>query len=285
MISLLFKILADATGWRKVVTQDMPKDAKKAGKDAGKAAGSEFGQQMKSALMSYIGAGAILGVFNQQITKARETMTGAADAGASIEGFQVLQKMMEATGKSLEDLQKLAKDSPEAFKALADAAEQLGGIVPEADIKRLAEAKIKIGEFTSGVAQGFAFLTDTIRQAWYGLNAGLGAVESFVGNVTGSSALKERGAKLTSYAEAGAEKMINGSGLSDIDSAARMANVAIRNNADWEAMGGNVDWSAQSRTVRARDDLKELERLAKEQLDAAKEQARQLKDLNETMRM
>ena len=63
MISLIFKILADATGFNKTLKTDLPATAKEGGKKAGNEAGGsfgkEFGNQVKGAVMAAIGVSAI----------------------------------------------------------------------------------------------------------------------------------------------------------------------------------------------------------------------------------
>jgi hypothetical protein len=124
MISLLFKILADATGFNKTLKTDMPATAKEAGKTSGKAAGSEFGKefgsQVKGTILGAIGLGAITAAVREAVNKGAEIAKEAGKLGLTPEATQELQKASEITGLSIQDLQAGAMKAPAEFTALME---------------------------------------------------------------------------------------------------------------------------------------------------------------------
>lgn len=158
MISLLFKILADATGWRKVVNEQLPKDAKKAGKEAGFSAGKEFGQQMKGALMSYIGAGAVLGALQTQATRAADILREAASQDVGAVAFQELDMASKASGMSIKEIQKMALELPEQFEAMMKPIRESGQILSKEQVAELAQIKSIMAEAAISAGKLFAFL-------------------------------------------------------------------------------------------------------------------------------
>jgi DNA-binding ferritin-like protein len=257
MISLLFKIFADAAPWRKTVTQDLPKDAKA----AGSAAGKEFGAQMKAAVVSYIGAGAILGVLKTQATKAAEIIREAGQSGLGVEAFQELKKASEATGLSIEQIQKMARELPADFEAMMEPIRKNGGIISEADAQSLAQVKAAMDEATNSAGKLFATLWEGGKalgnMVVNGAFAGAGAVASAAGRTFGSERLTEAGRFLSTTADIGAERMqgMHASPLSTnaAQSFAARARQIDEGNQWWESVGGNQDWSKQSNDVAARE--------------------------------
>lgn len=284
MISLVFKILADAAGWRKTVNEELPKDAKRAGAAAGHGAGKEFGNQMKSAVMSYLGAGAILGALRTQATKATEILRDAQQAGLDPQGFQELTKASEETGKSIEELQRLARELPEDFDAMMKGIRERGGFFTEDDLQSLREVKTAMDEASNSAGKLFAYLWNGSKSianmAANGAMAGAGAVASTLGSVTGSERLSEAGRFLTTTSDIGAEQMVAGTpGARDRSAASTFidrARAVDEGNKWWEQAGGNTDWSGQSESVRSR----EAERLLREQTRLQEQTNRTLERLN-----
>lgn len=287
MISLLFKILADASPWRKTVNEELPKDAKKAGKDAGSAAGKEFGAQMKSAVMSYLGAGAILGALRTQATKATEILRDAQQSGLDPQGFQELTKASEETGKSIEELQRLARELPKDFDAMMKGIRERGGFFTQEDLESLREVKNAMDEASNSAGKLFAYIWNGSKaiasMAANGAMAGAGAVASTLGSVTGSERLSEAGRFLTTTADIGAEQINAGTPRPrDRTATSRFmdrARMVDEGNRWWDSVGGNQDWSAQSESVRSR----EAERLLREQTRLQEQTNRNLERLNATV--
>lgn len=283
MISLLFKILADASPWRKVVNEQLPKDAKKAGAEAGHGAGKEFGNQMKSAVMSYLGAGAILGALRTQATKATEILRDAQQAGLDPQGFQELTKASEETGKSIEELQRLARELPEDFDAMMKGIRERGGFFTQEDLENLNQVKAAMDEASNSAGKLFANLWNGAKSianmAANGAMAGAGAVASTIGSATGSERLSEAGRFLTTTADIGAEQINAGTPRTrDRTTTARFidrARMVDEGNRWWESVGGNTDWSAQSESVKSR----EAERLLREQTRLQEQTNRNLERL------
>jgi len=156
MISLIFKILADATGFNKTIKTDLPATAKEGGKKAGNEAGGsfgkEFGNQVKGAVMSVIGAGAILGAVKNQITNAAKLTKEAAKEGIPVEAMRELEIAAEAVGMSVEELRSAAPLVVRQFIELMDAVKASGGIIDEATVKQLAELNADLKNLSSSVA-------------------------------------------------------------------------------------------------------------------------------------
>lgn len=242
MISLMFKILADAAPWRKTVTQDLPKDAKKAGSEAGK----EFGQQMKSAIMSYIGAGAVLGALKDQATKAAEIMKEAAASRLGVEAFQELKAASDATGMSMEEIQKLAQQLPAEFEAMMKPIRESGKILSSEQIQELAQIKDVMIDAASAAGRLFSFVWKTGKviasTVSAGAMAGAGAVASGLGGALGSDRLSQAGRFLTTTAEVSAEDMLNGGTAAPSGNPALAFSSAATQqkqfNDWWESVGG-----------------------------------------------
>lgn len=156
MISLLFKILADAAGFNKVIKTDLPATAKEGGKKAGKEGGSEFGKefgnQVKGAVMSVIGAGAILGAVKTQIQNAAKLTKEAAKQGIPVEAMRELEIAAEAVGMSVDDLRSAAPAVVGQFIELMDAVKASGGIIDEETVKKLSELNADLKNLSSSVA-------------------------------------------------------------------------------------------------------------------------------------
>lgn len=153
MISLIFKILGDATGFNRTVKTDVPNAAKEGGKKAGKVAGSEFGkefgQQMKSGIMSFIGAGAIIGAVRKQITEATKLTADAAKEGIGVEGFQELTRAAEAMGITVKDLRAVFPEAAEEISKLLESVRSSGGIIDKDTVNQLADAGADLRDFTN----------------------------------------------------------------------------------------------------------------------------------------
>jgi len=272
MFRLIFKILADAAGFNRTLKTDMPAAAKEGGKRAGHAAGSEMGKvmgaQIKAGIMRYLGAGALLGALTKFATDASEVVKGAMQKGLSTDAFQEMQKAMELTGLSYDELVEKASLAPAEFTKLMETIRANGGIIPQDAIDGLKQTKELMDGMKSDSMVGLYKILDAIRQAWYGLHAGLGAAYETVGAATGNYPLMARGQRFSRYANEGAENMVGVPSIAgDASSPARDflkasgRNPAAGFDAQWEAMGGNVDWSAQSKEVAARN--KQDDELAK----------------------
>lgn len=281
MISLIFKILADASPFRSVL-KGLP--------NVGAQAGSMIGQQFKAGIMRYIGAGAVLGGISSLASEASSIVKDAMSKDMGIEEFQVLTKAAEMANMTLEELLKTARDAPQDFKVLTDAARESGTVMSEDSVRKLSNLKDR-AESTKGFFADLAsYAVTQTEKAFYGAFSGVGKAYDSLAKAYGAPSLTPRAPSwMTQFGEAGAETLTRLENPSlyanPVGDASRSLSQIQQGNAWWESAGGNTDWSAQSRTVKAKEDLKELEQLAKDQLEAAKEQTRQLKDLNETMRM
>lgn len=156
MISLIFKILADAAGFNRTMKTELPATAKEGGKKAGNEAGGsfgkEFGNQVKGAVMSIIGAGAILGAVKTQIANAAKLTKDAAKEGIPVEAMRELEIAAEAAGMSVEDLRSAAPVVVDKFIELMDAVKASGGIIDAATVKQLADLNNDLKTLSSSVS-------------------------------------------------------------------------------------------------------------------------------------
>lgn len=124
MISLIFKIAADAAGFNKTLKTEMPATAKESGKKAGKESGSEFGRefgsQVKGAVLAAVGIGAITAAIRDAVKTARDVADEASRTGLSPEATQELKKASELTGMSEQQLRETAVQAPKEFSALME---------------------------------------------------------------------------------------------------------------------------------------------------------------------
>jgi hypothetical protein len=106
----------------------------------GKAAGKELGNQFKSAVMSYIGAGAIIGAARKLMATAQRLTSEAATEGVDVEALQELKEAAELTGMTIKDLREAAPESIEKFSELMEAIQKSGGILDAQVVADLQEA-------------------------------------------------------------------------------------------------------------------------------------------------
>lgn len=162
MISLLFRILGDATGFNRVMQRDMPESAKKggqkAGKEAGSAFGKEFGSQIKGAIGSAIGVSAILAAIKKSMAGATQIQVEARKLGVSVEAYQELQRASKYSGLSISDIETMAKDNPAKFKQTMAAAESTYPIKSADEIASLASADKSLTTALEEASTGFAKL-------------------------------------------------------------------------------------------------------------------------------
>lgn len=183
MISLIFKILADATGFNKTLKTDLPATAKEGGKKAGNEAGGsfgkEFGNQVKGAVMSAIGVSAIAAAIRKSVEDAKGIATEAAKGGISVEAAQELQRASKISGLSVDEIKASATTAPEQFSALMRYAQKTGGPkMAESDVEELTS----IGSGFSGAGSAIGIIaskvssavTGTVLSAWSALEYGAG---------------------------------------------------------------------------------------------------------------
>lgn len=161
MISLIFKILGDATGFNRTMTRDLPQAAKKGGETAGKEAGSsfgkEFGSQVKGAIMGVIGVGALASAIKKSVEQAAEIAKSAATTGISVEATQELQRASKLTGLSVEKLREAATKAPEQFAALMRQVQAQGGpTMNEAEVETLTGLRGLFSNIGAGASKLFA---------------------------------------------------------------------------------------------------------------------------------
>lgn len=172
MISLIFKILADATNFNSTLKRQMPRTAQEAGKEAGKKGGEvfgkEFGQQVKGAILASVGVGAIAAAIKKAVDDAASIAKDAATSGASVEGEQVIARIAKITGMTAEDVRKNAASDPSGFMAIAKRVEE-AGVLSSEQIGKINEgrslfdeAKTKLGTKLALATSGGVNLADSL---------------------------------------------------------------------------------------------------------------------------
>jgi hypothetical protein len=168
MISLIYKIYGDINPIRKALTVDAPAAAAKGGSEAGKLMGAQF----KSAILRYVGAGAVLGLVTQLASKAAETLKGAQKAGLDVEAYQELQKAVEQTGLSMEELLEKAKLVPKEFEEMMRSIRAQGGIISKGDVENLNEVNDMMTSIKSGALAFFASIWQGLKFMRFGMSMG-----------------------------------------------------------------------------------------------------------------
>lgn len=194
MISLLFKILADAAGFNRTMETELPATAKKGGEKAGKEAGGtfgkEFGSQVKGAVLSAIGAGAIVAAIKKTLEEAADIAKESAQGGISVEATQELRRASKLTGLSVEQLKASATTAPQEFSALMRYVQKTGGpALDKADVETLTSAKgvfSGFGDiFSKGVAKAGSFLGGSLAGAASSVAAGVASAANLQSQVIG----------------------------------------------------------------------------------------------------
>jgi len=179
MISLIFKILADATGFNKTLKTDLPATAKDAGKASGKAAGSEFGKefgsQVKGTIIGAIGLGAITAAVREAVNKGAEIAKEAGKLGLSPEATQELQKASEITGLSVKDLQAGAMKAPKEFSALMEDVRSNNLTLSNSETGTLSDVK-DLSSLGSGALSKLVAVLGNIGIASSGTTGTMGAI-------------------------------------------------------------------------------------------------------------
>lgn len=213
MLSLIWKIGADTNPFRKAI-KEVPEEAKKAGKEAGGAFGKELGQQAKSALMQFVGAGAILGIFRKAFDEAGKIAQEQAKTGLGSREVQVLARASERTGLSQEEIVQRGKANPQAFANLIKSIESEGGFLTDENIASLNRGRNAAEGFKRGASQVASSALDYgakgLEALTYGAFAGAGSGAGLLGRLTGSQMLKDIEREYMTRAEVGAESLVGG---------------------------------------------------------------------------
>ncbi len=136
LISLLFKFTGDRTPLKQEA-EKAKQDMSKAGSDIGK----EFAGQLKGAIMSVVGISAVAATIKKAFSDAAKGEIAAASAGGAAGGIReniAMERAMQATGLSREQIQATAQQNPEQFSAFIKRFEPGAS---EADLRNVAAAK------------------------------------------------------------------------------------------------------------------------------------------------
>lgn len=135
MIGLLFRIGGDNSPFKKAMN-----DTKATARQKGGEVGKEFGTQFKSAVMSFIGAGAIIAALKKAMTAAVKIEQGAIKLDISTDAFQELTKAAELLGMSVDELKEVAPKAAKEFEDLMQTVRDSGGIIDANAVSALADA-------------------------------------------------------------------------------------------------------------------------------------------------
>lgn len=181
MISLLFRFFGDSTPLKKEAEK-----AKGEMSQAGASIGKEFGAQLKGAIMSTVGIGAIVG----QIKKAAaEAMQGQMDAAADVAGLGTretiaLTRAAKASGLTREQIMMTGRENPELFSRFIS---QFEPGMSESDLNNLAETGRTVGTALSNVGASVGAGLANLYNRIVGLTA------SLWGSATGNNAMSVSG--------------------------------------------------------------------------------------------
>src|SRR6186713_1372065 len=112
-------------------------EAKRDAAKAGQSMGNVVGQQFSGALKRFIGAGAILGFVNNQLSQARDISRGSTRAQLSPEAYQEMFTAAEMLGTSIDKLQEVAPQMGKDFVDLMAFIRSRGGIIPDKAVEDL----------------------------------------------------------------------------------------------------------------------------------------------------
>lgn len=282
MLSLLYRIAGDVNPLRQSL-----KEGEKAAKVSGGIMGKEIGGQLKASVMRYIGAGAILGELSKLAEKSSKILSGAAERSVGVEAFQELALAAEKSGLSIEQIQNLARELPVDFAKMMDGIRQGGGIIPEDEVRRFAEIKATMNEIQGVAGKIFSSLWGGGKALAMGAANALHVVSGKIaqGISTPGSRLNEAGRFLENTGNIGFEQMFSGTpmtstGPSTAEAFGTKGSAKLKSDAFWESIGGNEDWSMQSRQVKAKMD----DKYSEDQLQATKESNKLIRELINTMR-
>lgn len=220
MLQLIYKIGGDINPLKKSLAH-APTEAAKAGKEAGSAFGKELGAQAKGALMSFIGAGAIVGMFRQAMEQARNIAKQGEKTGLGSLETQALNRASERTGLTPDELLARGRANPAAFAKLMSGIEAQGGFLGEGQVSALvagsekAEGVANVGKGMAASALDFAMKysplavgTRALDYMSVGMNTLAGSGAEMLGRGFGSKRMMEASRFLTTTADVGAERLV-----------------------------------------------------------------------------
>jgi hypothetical protein len=253
----------------------------------GGARGGIINRDVRSLLTRTLGAGAVIGVARKATSESAETLKGAAEAGLSPEAFQELKKAADATGLSIDELKKSASEFPVEFAKLMSSIRGGLDIVSDKTVRQLAQIDREMDTVWSifksmgwNTAKAWIAGDNFFKAAGY-----LGAAQST--HLPGLQAMGEQrlglGVKLAKDV-LGQGDYSGASGFSAAENYGVKVRAAMESSKEWEAMGGNVDWSGKAGVVEARSELKEMKEDIREQTELSREATRALKDMRSMMR-
>jgi hypothetical protein len=135
MIGLLFRIGGDSSPLKKELEK-----TKVNAHEAGQVVGKEFATQFKGAIMSFIGAGAIVGFAKKTLQEALRIDKDAMRQGLNVEAFQELERAASAVGMTVEELREAAPMVADSFTKLLASVRESGGILDAKTVQQLADA-------------------------------------------------------------------------------------------------------------------------------------------------
>jgi len=181
MIGLLFKIGGDSSPFRAEVEK-----TKNAAKSGGNVVGKLFGEQFKSAVMSFLGAGAVIASIRNAIGTAIKIKDGAFKLGVDAEAFQELEKAALALGMTVEELRDASPSVGKEFVDLMGVIRQKGGIISDEDVQVLQNLSDALDDFVVQAAPAITTAVKAIGALWAGGARGFETAISAMRLVPGS---------------------------------------------------------------------------------------------------
>lgn len=156
--------------------------------------GDNIGQQLKGQIMNYLGGAAIAAAVKKTIENATEIRAGANKAETGTDRFQVMKRVADDAGESVDTLVQILKDggapAEELAKNLADAEEQMkatGQIIDDQTVQRLAELGDKIKDLMGKLAPFFGSVLDWAQKLYAmgakGADLATGKATSWIGKI------------------------------------------------------------------------------------------------------
>jgi len=147
MVNLLWRFIGDLNPLKKSFNE-----SERAAEKSGSAAGKAFGGQFKSAVMRFIGAGAVISQVQKLMQESVRIQGEAMREGLGVEQMQELQRAAELTGMTIEELRKAAPEIAGPFTDMMNAIRESGGFLDAATVNQLSDAAFTLRGFVRDLA-------------------------------------------------------------------------------------------------------------------------------------
>ena len=165
MVNLLWRFIGDLNPLKKSFNE-----SERAAEKSGSAAGKAFGGQFKSAVMRFIGAGAVISQVQKLMQESVRIQGEAMREGLGVEQMQELQRAAELTGMTIEELRKAAPEIAGPFTDMMNAIRESGGFLDAATVNQLSDAAFTLRGFVrdlaplvGGLMRGLNWIVNTTK--------------------------------------------------------------------------------------------------------------------------